>query len=37
VAGVVAALLWGRFVKLHARLQVALVETLERKPEKPHD
>jgi CPA2 family monovalent cation:H+ antiporter-2 len=37
VAGVVAALLWGRFVKLHTRLQVALVETLEQKPEKPHD
>lgn len=37
VAGIVAALLWGRFIKLHARLQVALVETLERKPEKPHD
>jgi CPA2 family monovalent cation:H+ antiporter-2 len=37
VAGIVAALLWGRFVKLHTRLQVALVETLEQKPEKPHD
>jgi CPA2 family monovalent cation:H+ antiporter-2 len=37
VAGVVAALLWGRFVRLHTRLQVALMETLEQKPEKPHD
>jgi len=37
VVGVVAALLWGRFVRLHTRLQVALMETLEQKPEKPHD
>jgi CPA2 family monovalent cation:H+ antiporter-2 len=37
VAGIVAALLWGRFIKLHTRLQVALMETLEQKAEKPHD
>jgi len=37
VVGVVAALLWGRFVRLHTRLQIALMETLEQKPEKPHD
>ena len=35
--GIIAALLWGRFIKLHTRLQVALMETLEQKPEKPHD
>jgi monovalent cation:H+ antiporter-2, CPA2 family len=37
VVGIIAALLWGRFIKLHTRLQVALMETLEQKPEKPHD
>ncbi|HYJ19333.1 MAG TPA: cation:proton antiporter [Burkholderiales bacterium] len=37
VVGVIAALLWGRFVRLHTRLQIALMETLEQKPEKPHD
>ncbi len=37
VVGIVAALLWGRFVRLHTRLQVALMETLEQKPDKPHD
>jgi len=37
VVGIVAALLWGRLVRLHTRLQIALMETLEQKPEKPHD
>jgi CPA2 family monovalent cation:H+ antiporter-2 len=37
VVGIIAAVLWGRFIKLHTRLQVALMETLDQKPEKPHD
>jgi CPA2 family monovalent cation:H+ antiporter-2 len=37
VVAVIAAVLWNKFVKLHTRLQVALIETLEQKPEKPHD
>jgi CPA2 family monovalent cation:H+ antiporter-2 len=37
VVGVIVALLWSRFIKLHTRLQVALMETLDQKPEKPHD
>jgi len=37
VVGIVAAMLWSRFIKLHTRLQVALMETLDEKPEKPHD
>ena len=30
-AAVLAVLLWDRFVKLHSRLQIALIETLEDK------
>jgi CPA2 family monovalent cation:H+ antiporter-2 len=37
VVAVIAAVLWNKFVKLHTRLQLALIETLEQKPERPHD
>jgi len=29
-------LLWSRFVKLHSRLQIALIETLQKKPDDQH-
>ena len=34
VAAVLAALLWKPFVRLHSRLQIALFETLDEKPDK---
>ena len=33
-AAVLAALLWKPFVRLHSRLQIALFETLDEKPDK---
>ncbi len=35
VAAVLAALLWQWFIKLHSRLQIALIETFEKHEEKP--